>query len=151
MISIFPFICSNIPAAPAYGVFISQMIRYSRACGSYQNFLDRGLLLTRKLLNQGFLWVKLKTSLRKFYGCMTWLTVMEYLCHLHHVVDEHEWPVPYADPYGDSSVIGGCQHGPLEENRDTTYFDAKWWQYIKWPFGRGELAIHSWHKYLQLR
>ena len=77
----FPFICSDIPAAPAYGVFISQMIRYSRACGSYQNFLDRGLLLTRKLLNQGFLWVKLKTSLRKFYGCMTWLTVMEYLCH----------------------------------------------------------------------
>jgi hypothetical protein len=25
---------------------ISQMIRYSRACGSYQDFLDRGLLLT---------------------------------------------------------------------------------------------------------
>jgi hypothetical protein len=50
----FPFICSNISAAPAYGVYISQMIRYSRACGS---FLDRVLLLTRKLLNQG-----------KFYG-----------------------------------------------------------------------------------
>ena len=61
-----PFICSNIPAAPAYGVFISQLIRYSRACGSYQDFLDRGLLLTRKLLNQGFLLVK--SSLRKFYG-----------------------------------------------------------------------------------
>jgi hypothetical protein len=27
-------------------------------CGSNQNFLDRGLLLTRKLLNQGFLLVK---------------------------------------------------------------------------------------------
>ena len=64
----FPFICSNIPAAPAYGVYISQLIRYSRACGSYQDFLDRGLLLTRKLLNQGFLLVKLKSSLRKFYG-----------------------------------------------------------------------------------
>ena len=38
----FPFICSNIPAAPAYGVYISQLIRYSRACGSYQDFLDRG-------------------------------------------------------------------------------------------------------------
>ena len=63
-----PFICSNIPAAPAYGVYISQKIRYSRACGSYQDFLDRGLLLTRKLLNQGFLLVKLKSSLRKFYG-----------------------------------------------------------------------------------
>jgi hypothetical protein len=29
----FPFICSNIPAAPVYGIYISQMIRYSRACG----------------------------------------------------------------------------------------------------------------------
>ena len=59
----FPFICSNIPAAPAYGVYISHMIRYSRTCGSYQDFLDRVLLLTRKLLNQGFLLVKLKSSL----------------------------------------------------------------------------------------
>ena len=64
----FPFICSNIPAAPAYGGYISQMIRYSRACGSYQYFLDRGLLRTRKLLNQWFLLVKLKSSLRKCYG-----------------------------------------------------------------------------------
>ena len=64
----FPFICSNIPAALAYGVYISQMIRYSRACGSYKDVLDRGLLLTRKLLNQGFLLVKLKSSLREFYG-----------------------------------------------------------------------------------
>jgi hypothetical protein len=64
----FPFICSNIPAAPAYGVYISQLIRYSRACGSYQDFLDRWLLLTRKLLNQGFLLVKLKSSFRRFYS-----------------------------------------------------------------------------------
>ena len=64
----FPFIYSNILAAPAYGVYISQLIRYSRACGSYQDFCHRGLLLARKLLNQGFLLVKLKLSLRKFYG-----------------------------------------------------------------------------------
>jgi hypothetical protein len=64
----FAFISNNIPAAPAYGIYISQLIRYSRACGSYQDFLDRGLLLTRKLLIQGFLLVKLKSSLRKFYG-----------------------------------------------------------------------------------
>jgi hypothetical protein len=77
----FPFICSNIPAAPTYGVYISQMIRYSRAC-SYQDFLDRELLLTRKLLNQRFLLIRLKSSLRNFsVATMTWLTVMEYLCH----------------------------------------------------------------------
>jgi hypothetical protein len=64
----FPFICSNIPAAPAYCVYLSQLIRYSRARGYYKDFLDRGLLLTRQLLNQGFLLIKLKASLRKFYG-----------------------------------------------------------------------------------
>jgi hypothetical protein len=37
----FPFICSNIPAAPAYGAYISQLVWYSRACGSYQDYLDR--------------------------------------------------------------------------------------------------------------
>ena len=63
-----PFICSNIPAAPAYGVFLSLLIRYYRPCGSYQDFFDRGFLLTRKLLNQGFLLAKLQSSLRKFYG-----------------------------------------------------------------------------------
>jgi hypothetical protein len=38
----FPFIRSTFPAAPAYGVYISQMMRYSRACGSYHDFFDRG-------------------------------------------------------------------------------------------------------------
>ena len=47
---------------------LSQLIRYSRACGSYRGSLDRGVLLTRKLLHQGFLLVKLKSSHRKYYG-----------------------------------------------------------------------------------
>ena len=64
----FPFICRNIPVASAYEVYISQLIQYSRAYGSYQDFLDRWLLLTLKLLSQGFLLVKLKSSLRKFYA-----------------------------------------------------------------------------------
>ena len=64
----FPFICSNIPTLPGYGVYIFQLIRYSRSCVSYKDFLDRRLLLARKLLNQGFLLVKLKSSLLKFYG-----------------------------------------------------------------------------------
>ena len=56
----FQFICSNIPAATAYGVYISQLIQYSRACGSYKDFLDSRLLPTRKILNQG--WVEVITS-----------------------------------------------------------------------------------------
>ena len=64
----FSFICSYIPEAPGYGEYISQLIRYSRDCGTYEDFLDKRLLLTRKLLNQWFLLVKLKSSLRKLYG-----------------------------------------------------------------------------------
>ena len=48
--------------------YIFQLIRYSRACGSYQDLLDIWLLLSRKLLNQGFLLVKLKSSFWKLYG-----------------------------------------------------------------------------------
>ena len=41
MISIFPFPCNNILTAPVYGVYISQLIRYFRACGSYHDFYDK--------------------------------------------------------------------------------------------------------------
>ena len=68
LIANFPFTCSNIPAAPAYGVYITQLIRYLRAYGSFQVFLYRGLLLTRKLLNQWFPLVKLMSLLGKSYG-----------------------------------------------------------------------------------
>jgi hypothetical protein len=33
--------CSNIPASPAYGVYISQLIRYARASSNYSDFLKR--------------------------------------------------------------------------------------------------------------
>jgi hypothetical protein len=40
----FLFICSNIPAASTYVVYISQLIRYSRTCGVYQDCLGRSIL-----------------------------------------------------------------------------------------------------------
>ena len=50
--------------------------------GSYHDFFDRGVMLTRKLLNHGFLLAMLKSSLRQFtVATMTRLTVTEYLCH----------------------------------------------------------------------
>ena len=61
----FTFVCSNIPVAPVYGVYISQSIGYYRACGSYQGFRGRGLLLRRKPLSQGFPFAKLNSSLGK--------------------------------------------------------------------------------------
>ena len=80
----FPFTCFIILLVPAYGVYATQLIRvyatqlirvyatqlirYSRACCSYHDCFHRLLLLTRKLLNQWFLVVQSKSSLRKSYG-----------------------------------------------------------------------------------
>jgi len=33
----YPFLDSNIPSSPAYVVFMSQLIRYSRTCNSYRD------------------------------------------------------------------------------------------------------------------
>ena len=63
----FPFLSSNISTSPAYGVFISQLIRYSRACSSYGCFILRATRLSNKLLEQGYVKERLKSSLRKFY------------------------------------------------------------------------------------
>ena len=44
----FPFMCSNIPESPAYGVYISKLIRYAKAWSSYSDCIDSGRLLTKK-------------------------------------------------------------------------------------------------------
>ena len=64
----FPFLSSNIPSSPAYGVFISQLIRYASACSSYECFILRAMRLSNRLLGQGYVKERLKSSLRKFYG-----------------------------------------------------------------------------------
>ena len=58
--------CSNVPASPAYGVYISQLIRYARASGSYSDFLKRHLHLRNRLLEQGYKTIRLIRSLKKF-------------------------------------------------------------------------------------
>ena len=64
----FPFPSSNIPSAPAYGVYVSQLIRYARTCSNYQDFMERGKVLTQKLLSQGYQKTKLVATLKKIYG-----------------------------------------------------------------------------------
>ena len=63
-----PLLSSNIPSSPAYVVFISQLIRYARACSSYECFILRAARLSSKLLGQGYVRELLKSPLRKFYG-----------------------------------------------------------------------------------
>jgi hypothetical protein len=62
----FPNMCSNIPASPAYDVYISQLIRYARASSNYSDFLKRHLHLKNRLLDQGYKKIRLIRSLKKF-------------------------------------------------------------------------------------
>jgi hypothetical protein len=75
-----PYLCSNILASPAYGVYISQLIRYARACSTYDQFLVRGNLLTDKLMSQGFQLSRLQAAFRKFYGRYNDLICSYNLC-----------------------------------------------------------------------
>jgi hypothetical protein len=62
------FITCHFPAAVVYGLNISQLTRYSRACCSCHDVNDGELLSTMKPLNQGLLLVKLKSSPSNCYG-----------------------------------------------------------------------------------
>jgi hypothetical protein len=62
----FLFICSHIPAAPAYRVCISKLIRYS--WDSYHDVRDRRLRLIMNILNKWLLLVKLNASSRLLYS-----------------------------------------------------------------------------------
>jgi hypothetical protein len=62
----FPNMCSNIPASPVYGVYLSQLIRYARASSNYSDFLKRHLYLRNRLLDLGYTKIRLIRSLKKF-------------------------------------------------------------------------------------
>ena len=64
----FPFLSSNIPSGPSYGVYISQLIRSARCCTYYDDSGYRHQLLVDRLLSQGYKVNRLGTSFQKFYG-----------------------------------------------------------------------------------
>ena len=64
----FPFLDGNIPKGSSYGIYISQLVRYARACSCIKDFNDRNLILTKKLLKQGFLYHNLRGKFAKFHS-----------------------------------------------------------------------------------
>ena len=62
----FPHLDSNIPSKPAYGVYISQLVRIGRICDSYHSFHTRHHKLTHRLVKQGFLYNKLASTFKRF-------------------------------------------------------------------------------------
>ena len=63
----FPFLDGDVPRSPSYGVYISQLIRFARVCSNVDDFNNRNLFLTAKLLKQGNRYHKIRKAFSKFY------------------------------------------------------------------------------------
>ena len=63
----FPFLDGDVPRSPSYGVYISQLIRFARVCSNVDDFNNRNLFLTAKLLKQGYRYHKIWKAFSKFY------------------------------------------------------------------------------------
>ena len=62
-----PFLDGDVPRSPSYGVYISQLIRFARVCTNVDDFNNRNLFLTAKLLKQGYRYHKIWKAFSKFY------------------------------------------------------------------------------------
>ena len=56
----FPFLDGDVPRSPSYGVYISQLISFARVCSNVDDFNNRNLFLTAKLLKQGYRYHKIR-------------------------------------------------------------------------------------------
>ena len=63
----FPFLDGDVPCSPSYGVCISQLIRFVRVCSNVDDFNNRNLFITAKLLKQGYRYHKIRKAFSKFY------------------------------------------------------------------------------------
>ena len=72
----FPFLDGDVPRSPSYGVYIfSQLIHFARVCSNVDDFNNRNLYLTAKLLKQGYRYHKIRRAFFKFYHRHSWLIV----------------------------------------------------------------------------
>ena len=83
----FPYMDSNIPAGPAYGVYISQLVRIGRICDKYEEFTKRNLLITTRLMRQGFRYTRLVFSFKKFFVKYIHLLNKCGVCMKRHISD----------------------------------------------------------------
>ena len=77
----YPHLDGDVPRSTSYGVYISQLIRFARACSSVEDFHIRNKTITAKLLTQGYRYHKLRKTFSKFYFRNQSL-ISKYKCNL---------------------------------------------------------------------
>ena len=93
----YPYLDGDVPRSTSYGVYISQLIRFARACTSIEDFNTRNRTITEKLLKQGYRYVKLRKSFSKFYYRNLPL-ISKYKCNLKTLLRQG---VSHPEFYGD--------------------------------------------------
>ena len=63
----FPYLDGNVRRSTSYGVYISQLFRFTRMSCHVDDFNTRNKVLTEKLLRQGYRYHKLRKAFSKFY------------------------------------------------------------------------------------
>ena len=69
----YPDLGGNIPQGAAYGVYISQVLRYARVCSEKTDFDQRVRTLTGKLIKKGYTKERLKKTLHRCYQKYSWI------------------------------------------------------------------------------
>ena len=63
----FEIVNFHFPRPPLYGVYILQLIRFARVCSNVDDFNNRNLFLTAKILKQGYRYNKIRKAFFKFF------------------------------------------------------------------------------------
>jgi hypothetical protein len=75
----FPSFPSNTPVPSAHGLLIAQLVRFATVCDKLETFHERASMLTKKLIDQGFITSLLEKKCRVFYERNGKL-LLKYLC-----------------------------------------------------------------------
>ena len=63
----FPWLSGDVPRLPSYGIYISQLVPFTKCCTSVLDFHSKNLQITSKLLAQVYKYHKLRKTFGKFF------------------------------------------------------------------------------------
>ena len=84
----YPYLESNIPRSPAYGVYVSRLVAFARTCSDISDFTYRHDLLAKKLITQGYTIKYLRKVFVKFTQKHTEL-ITKYDLQVSHFLKNH--------------------------------------------------------------
>ena len=120
----FSFLDGDIPRPPSYGVYISQLIRFARVCSNVDDFNNRNLCLTNKLLKQGYRYHKIRKTFSKFYRRHSEL-IVKYSIGLKTLLQQDiSEPIFYGDLVYNFKRIVGKPYFVINSKNNQTLFQG---------------------------